>query len=64
MTSTQRAARLKERRAEAGLVQCNLWVPAGALAELKRAAELSRENPNLAVARLVDTRTGRLRGLK
>jgi hypothetical protein len=64
MTNRQRQTLLRARRAEDGLVQCNLWVPEGAIPELRRAAELIRENPALAVARLVDTRTGKLRGLK
>lgn len=64
MSPAQRQAALKARRIEAGLVQCNLWVPAGCVAELQRAAELMRSNPALLVARLVDTRTGKLRGLK
>lgn len=64
MTNAQRQARLKAKRAELGLVQCNLWVPVSAVPELQRAAALLRDNPALAIARLVDTRTGKLRGLK
>jgi hypothetical protein len=64
MTATERQAIFRKRQAAAGLVQCNLWVPEGAVAELQRAAELLRENPALRVARLVNTRTGKLSGLK
>lgn len=64
MTSAERQAALKARRAELGLVQCNMWVPASAVPELQRAAELMRENTDLTVARLVNRRTGKLRGLK
>ena len=49
---------------EAGLVQCNVWVPQGAVPELQRAAELLRQHPHLTVARLADRVTGRLVGLK
>jgi hypothetical protein len=64
MTNTERQAKHRAARDAAGLVQCNVWLPAGAVAEFKVAAELIRDNPHLAVARLVDTRTGKLRGLK
>jgi hypothetical protein len=64
MTNTERQAKLRKARADAGLVQCNVWVPEGCVAEILRAAELMRQNPRLTVARLVDGETGRLRGLK
>jgi hypothetical protein len=64
MTNAERQARLKAKRADAGLVQINLWVPAGAADELMRAAELMRANPDLRVARLVNRATGKLTGLK
>lgn len=64
MSNAERQAALKARRAKQGLVQLNLWVPASAVSELKRAAEMICADPNLAVARLVDTRTGKLKGLK
>jgi hypothetical protein len=35
-----------------------------AVADIKRAAELICAEPNLVVARLMDTRTGRMRSLK
>lgn len=64
MTTANRSRKFKAQMADRGLVQCNIWVPASAMAEFKRAAELARDNPDLTVARLVDTRTGKLRGLK
>ena len=64
MTATERQRLLKARRIEAGMVQLNMWVPASAVADFQRAAELIRDDPALAVARLVDTRTGKLKGLK
>lgn len=64
MTNAERQAALKARRAKAGMVQINLWLPASAVADMQRAAELCRADPELTVARLVNTRTGKLRGLK
>jgi hypothetical protein len=64
MTNAQRQTALRQRRSELGLVQVNLWVPAGAAADLHRAAELLRDDPDLTVARLASRRTGKLRGLK
>jgi hypothetical protein len=64
MTSAERARILKAKRAEQGLVQCNVWVPLSAVPTIQAAAELIRSNPQLAVARLVDRSTGRLTGLK
>lgn len=64
MGSAERQKRLREKRNAAGYVQLNIWVPAAAVPELQRAAELIRAEPWLAVARLVDTRTGKLRGLR
>lgn len=64
MTATERARTFKARMAETGMVQFNAWVPASAVAELKRACELLRENPELDVARLVNRKSGKLCGLK
>jgi hypothetical protein len=64
MTGTERQAKLRQAREETGMVQCNVWLPVSAVADVKQAAALIRANPALTVARLVDTRTGRLRGLK
>jgi hypothetical protein len=46
------------------MVQCNVWVPRGCLAEINRAAEIMRERPEYRVARLVNRETGVLCGLK
>jgi hypothetical protein len=64
MTNAERARRHKERQADRGLVQFNVWLPARVVAEFKRAAELVTETPYLTIGRLTDTRTGRLKGLK
>jgi hypothetical protein len=64
MTSAERQRKFKQAQAEKGLVQVNVWVPAGCKADIERAAELIRERRQLTVARLVDTTTGRLVGLK
>lgn len=64
MTNAQRQQSLRNRRIEAGLVQVNVWVPVGAVADIQRAAELLRAEPELTVARLMDKRTGKLRGLR
>lgn len=64
MTNAERQAALKARRAKAGIVQVNVWVPQSAVADMQRAAELCRADPELTIARLVNTRTGKLRGLK
>lgn len=59
-----RQARARAKRELTGLVQVNVWVPAAAAPELTLAAELMRANPALRVARLVDTATGKLVGLR
>jgi hypothetical protein len=64
MSPAERARRHKAKLIESGLVQVNLWVPAGCVAELQRAAELMRENPELRIARLASQKTGKLCGLK
>ncbi len=64
MTNAERQKRHRAKLQETGLVQVNLWVPAGAVADLQRAADLIRANPDLSVARLVNRVTGKLSGLK
>lgn len=64
MTSAERQRRFKARMAEDGCIQVNVWVPASAAADIQRAAELIRANPDLTVARLVSAATGKLIGLK
>jgi hypothetical protein len=64
MTNVERARRFKSRMVAAGLVQVNIWVPAAAVADVQRAAELMRAHPHLTVARLADRQTGKLTGLK
>ena len=62
--TTLRQRAFKDRMADAGMVQLNFWVPAAALADVKRAGELMRANPHLTVGRLVDPRSGKFVGLK
>jgi hypothetical protein len=64
MTNSERQRRFKAKQIEQGLVQCNLWVPASVVADFQNAADLCRARPGLTVARLVDTSTGRLVGLR
>jgi hypothetical protein len=70
MSPTQRAGNAarqrahKLRQAEAGLVQVNVWVPAGAVADIQRAAEIIRQHPQLTIGRLTNPDNGRLVGLK
>ena len=59
-----RQAKWRADRAAQGMVQITVMVHSTAVPELKRAVELMATDPHLAVARLVDTRTGRLRGLR
>jgi hypothetical protein len=64
MTSAERQAAYKNRQREAGIGQINLMVPAHAVADFQRAAELIRANPRLTIARLVNLDTGKLKGMK
>jgi len=64
MTNAERQARYKARLAAAGLVQLNIWVPPAAVDSFQRAGELTRADPRLAVARLVNRETGKLCGLR
>ena len=59
-----RQAKFRAGRAAEGMKQLTILVPVSAIPEFKRAAELVAADPKLTVARLVDTRTGRLRGLR
>ena len=65
MTNAERQARFRARRAESDIVQVAVFVHRSGVSELQRMAELSREsNGTLVPARMVDVRTGKLRGLK
>lgn len=59
-----RQAKWRAAQAAQGMVQITVLVHECAVPELKRAVELMAADPHLAVARLVDIRTGRLRGLR
>ena len=64
MTGAQRQTRFRQKMAELGYVQVNVWVPASAAPSFKRASELVSENPDLEIGRMVNVRTGKLRGMK
>ena len=64
MTSAERQRRFKATMAAKGFVQINVWVPQIAVPDMQRAAELMRNDPTLTVARLMNTKTGRLVGMK
>jgi hypothetical protein len=59
-----RQAAFKARRAELGLVQCNIWLSVEQAASLQDFLVAMQANPNLHVARLVDVTTGKLTGAR
>jgi hypothetical protein len=54
-----RQRRFREKAIEQGWVQCNVWVPASALADLQLQAELLRRHAHLTVGPLRDPYTGK-----
>lgn len=64
LTPAEKQARYRARQQTSGFTSCTLLVPASAIPELLRAAELMRAHPELTIARLVDHRTGKLCGLR
>ena len=50
----------RDKMLAAGYVQCNVWVPQGAVPELQAAAQTMRERPDATGVRLVSQVTGRL----
>ena len=54
----ERMAAQRQRRLKAGLTQVAFWIPVERKANVLAAARRIRNEPDLAVARLVDTRTG------
>jgi hypothetical protein len=56
--ATQQRHRAKLTRS--GLVQCNLWVPAAAHADMQLLAEILREHPHLTIGPLRDPQSGKL----
>ena len=59
-TNAARQRRKRARLADAGLVQCNVWVPAAAAAELRLLAEILRTYPHLLPGPLRDPVSGKL----
>lgn len=64
MTNAQRQRLHKAKLAQAGLVQCNVLLPAEAVAEFKELAELIRAYPHLRASCARDPASGKLVGLK
>ncbi len=64
MTTAERQARLRARRAELGIIQVAVWVPVAAAASVKLAAERMVANPELFIDVLRHRRTGKLIGRK
>jgi hypothetical protein len=62
--STLRQRAFKETMNKRGFVQRQVWIPPAAIPEFDRAAELARQDSALTIGRMVDVRTGKLRGLK
>jgi hypothetical protein len=60
LTNAQRQQRKRERLEAAGLVQCNVWVPQAAVAELRLLAEILRAHPHLLPGPLRDPVWGKL----
>ena len=59
-TNAQRQQRKRARLEAAGLVQCNLWVPVSAVAELRLLAAILRAHPHLLPGPLRDPVSGKL----
>jgi hypothetical protein len=58
--NARRQRRKRERLEAAGLVQCNVWIPAAAVAELRLLAEILRAYPHLLPGPLRDPVSGKL----
>jgi hypothetical protein len=63
-TNAEHQARLRERRAAAGIVQVTVWAPTEAAASIKEAAERMCGNRDLILDGLRHRRTGRWLGFK
>ena len=59
-----RQARFRAEMARQGLVQCNVWIPAAAVADVQLQAQILREHPHLAVGSLRDPVTGKFVALR
>lgn len=59
-TGASRAAAFKSRQREKGLIQVNVWVPAGAAPAIKEAAEVMCAHSGARGLRVVDVNTGRI----
>lgn len=62
MTNAIRQEQWALRMKEQGFAPCTVWVPVGAVAEMRLAAEKMRADPDLTVGPLVSRTTGRLVG--
>lgn len=64
MTTAERQARIRAKRAKMGIIQVNVWVPVAAAASVKLAAERMVANPELFIDVLRHRQTGKLSGRK
>ena len=63
-TNSARQRRKRDRLTAAGLAQCNVWVPASAVADFRLMAEIVRLHPHLVPALLRDPVSGKLVALR
>jgi hypothetical protein len=63
-TNSQRQRRKRDRLAARGLTQCNVWVPASALPDIRLPAELLRQHPHLVPGSLRDLVSGKFVALR
>ena len=63
-TNAERQRRKREKLAARGLVQCNIWVPHAAHADIHLMAEIMQKFPHLTVGPLRDPATGKLVALR
>jgi hypothetical protein len=59
-----RQQRFRAKAIEQGWVQCNVWVPDGAMPDLQLQAQILRDHPHLAVGPLRDPQTGKFVALR
>jgi hypothetical protein len=59
-----RQQRFRERAAENGWVQCNVWIPTAALPDMQLQAQILRQFPHLTVGPLRDPQTGKFVALR
>jgi hypothetical protein len=63
-SNAARQRRFREKAAQQGWVQCNVWVPAAAVPDLQLQAQILRQCPHLTVGPLRDPFTGKFVALR